>query len=85
MSAVMGFAMVKGEIRQVPKYGLTLDEVEFAIGTADLVASLRKIGALMPAKRLGRTLIFDAGGVALVWAKFIAGDYDRQLEAIGKL
>ena len=82
--ALMGIAVTETEIRQVPKHGLTLDEVGFAYGAGDLVKTLREIGALVPAKNYGRTLLFDAGHVARAWAEFCAGKYDQRLAAIGK-
>lgn len=78
-AAVMGVVLVKGELRQIPKYGLTLEEVEYAFGVAELVKSLRKIGALRPAQMVGRSMVFDAGHLAEVWARFTAGEYTARL------
>lgn len=84
MNAVMGVVLVQGDLRQIPKYGLTLEEVGFCYGNGDLVKSLRAIQALQPAKRLGRTMIFDAGHVAEVWARYIKGEFDALLATLGK-
>lgn len=82
MATLMGIVLADSEIRQVPKHGLTLEEVGFAMGSADLVRSLREIGALMPAQNHGRTLLFDAGDVARAWAEFRAGKYGERLKAV---
>jgi hypothetical protein len=58
---------------------MTLEEVEFAMGTPDLVRALRTIGAIQPVRRHGQTLIFDAGAMANVWARFVAGEYEEEL------
>ena len=59
--------------RQVPKMALTLEEVEWSYGSIALVASLRACGALVPARRIGRTLLFDTDDVRRVWAEFRQG------------
>ena len=84
MKGVMGFLMVDKELRQLPKYALTLEELNFAFGTADFVRSLRRIGALVPTRMVGKSLIYDAGDVALVYARFLRGEYDKDLTQIGK-
>jgi hypothetical protein len=81
---MIGFVMTDKELRVLPKYGLTLEEVVFAIGTPDLVKCLRRIGALVPAKTHGKTLIFDVGAVAAVWGRYLKGEYDAQLEETGR-
>lgn len=82
MSGVMVVQMPEEALRQqVPKHALTLEEVVWALGGAKrLVMELREIGALVPAGRCGRLMLFDANAVARVWAEFRAGKYDGQLE-----
>lgn len=80
--SLMGVVIEAGDIRQVPKHALTLEETDFALGSNQLVRDLREIGALVSTKRIGRTLLFDAGDVAQVWADYRAGKFD---EALGKL
>lgn len=67
--------------RQVPKHALTFEEVCFALGSEQLVADLRRIGALEPALRRRQTILFDAGAVARVWAEVRDGRYDEALRA----
>lgn len=65
----------------VPKYGMTLDEVNFSIGSVKVVGQLRAIGALR-GKKSGQTLLFPSAHVAEVAAEYFAGKYDEQ---IGKI
>ena len=67
----------------MPKHGLNFEEVIFALGAKNLAKELREIGALVPVKRYGRVLLFDAGHVAEVWARYTAGQYDGQLKQKG--
>lgn len=64
----------------IEKHGLTLEEVEQALGSGSLVKELRAIGALEPCARKSKALLFDAAEVSRVWAEFRAGKYDAQLE-----
>ena len=77
-----GIVLETTEIREVPKHALTLDEVNFALGAESLVKQLRDVGALVPARREGRTLLFDAGDVARCWAEYKAGKFDRLIAAL---
>lgn len=81
--SVLGISIIEGELRPVPKLGLNFEEVGFALGAKNLAKELREIGALVPAKRYGRVLLFDAGHVAEVWERYKAGQYDGQLKAKG--
>lgn len=79
MSRIRGIVLDEAEVREIPKHGLTLDEVGFAYGSGDLVKKLRTIGALAPCNTIGRTLLFDAGDVSRVWAEWKSGKFDRLL------
>ena len=83
MSQVLGVAIMEGELRPVPKHGLNFEEVAFALGAKNLATELRQIGALVPVKRFGRVLLFDAGHVAEVWARYTRGEYDSRLKRKG--
>src|SRR5690349_16720243 len=81
MSQVLAVALGGAEVRQVPKLGMSLEEVIFAFGSEQLVRDLRKIGALVPDLH-GRSLLFDVGHANVVWAEWRAGKYARQLLAV---
>lgn len=68
----------KGLERQIPKYVLTLEEVNFALGSEQLVKDLRSIRALQGKKR-GQRLEFPTAEVAKVSAEYFAGKYDEQI------
>lgn len=67
--------------RQVPKYLLNLEEVEFALGGEKRVKDLREIRVLQ-CKRDGQSLVFSVGHVADVSAKYMAGEYDELLKGV---
>jgi hypothetical protein len=69
--------------RQVPKHLLNLEEVEFALGGEKRVKDLRAIKALV-GKRDGQSLVFSAGHVAEVSARYMKGEYDQLLEGLRK-
>jgi len=75
-------ARVEKDLREqvVPKLGLTLQEVEFALGSVSLVRELREAGVLVSSGRRRKAELFDAGVVARVWAEFREGKYDGKLE-----
>ena len=79
MSRVRGIVLDEAEVREIPKHGMTLDEVSFSYGSSELVKRLRTIGALKSCGTLGRTLLFDTGDVARVWAEWKSGKYERLL------
>lgn len=85
MSQVLGISIIEGELRPVPKFGLNYEEVCFALGAKNLAKDLREIGALLPTKRFGRVLLFDAGHVAEVWERYKAGQYDGLLRKKGPI
>lgn len=68
--------------RMVPKNGLTLEDVIFSIGSEKVVRQLRDIEALV-GKRDGKTLLFDAAEVAVVWREWFEGKYDQQIKRLG--
>ena len=82
MSRIRGIVLDEVEVREVPKHGLTLDEVAFSYGSPELVKRLRAISALKPCGSLGRTLLFDTGDVARVWAEWKAGKFERLLREV---
>jgi hypothetical protein len=81
---LLAVAIKGAEVRPIAKFGYTLEEVEYAFGSEQVVEDLRKIGALVPAKRVGRSLLYDAGHLAQVWAEYCAGRYDGKLEELGR-
>lgn len=83
MSQVLGISIIEGELRPVPKLALNYEEACFALGAKNLAKELREIGALVPAKRYGRVLLFDAAHVAEVWERYKAGQFDGQIKAKG--
>jgi hypothetical protein len=72
---ILGVALAAGSVRQVPKFGMTLAEVEFAIGSPDVVRELRANGTLVPvrANASSRSLLFAATDVARAWATYEKG------------
>ena len=82
---MMGMVITDKQLeRQVPKVALSLEEVYWSYGQSkDLVENLREIGALK-GKRNGRRVLFGATEVAVVWAEYLAGKYDSQLERLKK-
>lgn len=56
----------------LPKHGMTLDEVIFAIGSEDLVRRMRKALWLEPVCK--SPLLFDAGDVARCWMRIRNGE-----------
>jgi hypothetical protein len=83
MSAVLGISIIEGEMRPVPKFVLNFSEVIFCLGSEGLALELREIGALVPARRQGRVLLFDVDHVREVWERLKAGHYDGQLKKKG--
>lgn len=67
--------------KQVPKFLLNLEEVQFAMGGEKRVKDLRAIKALK-GKRDGQSLVFSAGHVAEISAKYMAGDFDELLRGV---
>ena len=51
--------------RRVPKYGLSLKETIFSIGSDAAVKEMRALGMLSPVST--NPLLFDAGNVARAW------------------
>jgi hypothetical protein len=56
----------------IPKYGMTQDEVIFAIGSEDLVRRMRAEKWIVPV--LEKPLLFDAGAIATAWARILTGE-----------
>ena len=82
--SILAVMVKEEEIRQVPKLGLTLQELIFCFGTEQLVDDLRRIGVLKPLKYRGRTMLFDVGEANQVWAEFKAGTYEEALEIMSR-
>lgn len=73
MSEIHGVKLTEAQLRRrVPKYGMNLDDVNFSIGSEELVRRMRQADWLKPAHE--KPLLFDAGDVALAWQRIANGD-----------
>jgi hypothetical protein len=82
---MIGIALSEKQIeRQVPKVALSLEEVYWSFGQSkSLVEALREIGALR-GKRHGARVLFGSVDVHRVWAEYLEGKYDGQLDRVRK-
>lgn len=70
---MIGIRITDAEARRtVPKWGFTREDLEFAIGSPDLVTRMIKAGWIVP--RCKRPSLYDSGDAARCWARIIRGE-----------
>ena len=63
-----------GKKDSLPKYGMRPPEAAYAIGSEKLFGECVDAGWIVPVVQRHKLTLFDAGDVAKVWARILAGE-----------